>query len=845
MSDLEVIKELEILLNFEFGKKISLQECNVLELGSRGYVLNDKCEVISVSFYDCNIDKLYEISKLLSEFRFLTKVNFLANKISDISPLKTLPQIEELELSGNQIVNIECLEHLQMLSKVGLLKNKINDISTIKKLNNIKELSLGLNSISDITGILHLTNIKFLDMRFNNIKIIPNSIINFIQNIVYEYKGINEGIFFEGNPLESPPISIVKQGKAAIKQWFEQQEKYGKEIVYEAKILIVGEPDAGKTTLMKKLLDSNVAIPDKENQSTLGVNVIRNFKMPHPQNPDIELTVNIWDFGGQEIQYMLHQYFLTQDAQYIVVSDHRKENTRFDYWFQMIEMLGTTSSRIMVLKNRFKGAESAHPFARVQYRHDFPNLKIEDDELDLSETNEKWDNFRKKISESLIKLPVVGQENIKAWNRVRQQIEQKIEPYIGITEFYKMARTEGMDSDSDIELMLDYFRKIGVVVYFAEDSQLASTVFLNPNWITQAIYAALSIKNVDYTTGCFNKQWLFDFWQQQGYNKPERGDLLKLMQKDKFDICYPLPTNPDIFMVPLLLKTDMPENAFEYKDMLQLRYAYEGFMPFGIMSRLIVRLHKYIYNQTVWQRGAILVYENHTKAEINFPYGKNEIQIKITGKQKKEFRAVIKSELDTIVSQFPYIPKIQIPCICATCRNSNEPYFHLYSKLIDRREKGIKKVECNNSYQDVDLVELINGIDFTDFKRLLLDENFDDFFNLMKSKFAGISYQTRKKKQTEADYQEKFHLILKENGLDTEVEHATSDGRIDNVVRIASNLYIFECKTSESAQDAINQINEKEYALKFQYDFENIYIFGVKFGNRNIEDYKYENLSKK
>ncbi len=154
-------------------------------------------------------------------------------------------------------------------------------------------------------------------------------------------------------------------------------------------------------------------------------------------------------------------------------------------------------------------------------------------------------------------------------------------------------------------------------------------------------------------------------------------------------------------------------------------------------------------------------------------------------------------------------------------------------------------MECNNSYQDVDLVELINGIDFTDFKRLLLDENFDDFFNLMKSKFAGISYQTRKKKQTEADYQEKFHLILKENGLDTEVEHATSDGRIDNVVRIASNLYIFECKTSESAQDAINQINEKEYALKFQYDFENIYIFGVKFGNRNIEDYKYENLSKK
>jgi len=643
----------------------------------------------------------------------------------------------------------------------------------------------------------------------------------------------------ENIDIQNIPPEIFQQGQEAIKNYLIQKEKYGKETVYEAKILIVGEPDAGKTTLMKKLLDSNVIIPDNEQVSTLGVHVERNFKIPHPQKSEIELSVNIWDFGGQEIQYMLHQYFLTKDSQYIVVSDHRKENTRFDYWFQMIEMLGTSSSRIMVLKNRFKDALSAHPFARVQYRHDFPNLKIEDDELNLSETNEKWDNFRKKLAESLIKLPVVGQENIKVWNRVRQQIEQKNEPYIGITEFYKMAHTEGMDSDDDIELMLDYFRKIGVVVYFAEDSQLAGTVFLNPNWITQAIYAALSIKNVDYTSGCFNKQWLFNFWQQQGYNKPERDDLLKLMQKDKFDICYPLPTNPNIYMVPLLLKTDMPENAFEYKEMLQLRYTYEGFMPFGIMSRLIVRLHKYIYNETVWQRGAILVYENYTKAEINFPYSKNEIQIKITGKQKKEFRAIIKSELDTIVSQFPYVPKIQIPCICATCRNSNEPNFFTYEELITLRDFKEEYIQCRKKLPSsmVRVTEIINGIDFTNFQRLLLDENFEEFFRLMKIKFAGISYQTRKKKQTEADFQEKFHLILKENGLNTEVEHATSDGRIDNLIRIGYNIYIFEHKLNKSAQIALDQIIAKEYDMKFQTEYEKIYLIGVNFSKGNIEGF--------
>ncbi len=73
------------------------------------------------------------------------------------------------------------------------------------------------------------------------------------------------------------PPEIAKQGEAAIKQWFAQQEKYSTETVYEAKILIVGEPKAGKTTLMKKLLNADVQIPDSEQYSTLGISVGRGF----------------------------------------------------------------------------------------------------------------------------------------------------------------------------------------------------------------------------------------------------------------------------------------------------------------------------------------------------------------------------------------------------------------------------------------------------------------------------------------------------------------------------------------------------------------------------------------
>jgi len=648
--------------------------------------------------------------------------------------------------------------------------------------------------------------------------------------------------------LQNIPPEIAAQGHEAIKNYFAQQEKYSKETVYEAKILIVGEPKAGKTTLMKKLQNADVQIPDNEQYSTLGISVVRGFKIPHPTLPDVEITANIWDFGGQEIQYMLHQYFLSRDALYVVVSDGRSETSKFEYWFQMIEMLGTSSSRIVVLVNRFKDATGVNPFARVQYRRDFPSLNTADDELDLSETGESWWNFRKLLAESLAKLPIIGQSNIKVWNSIRRKIEQSTEPYISTKEFYKLSHAEGLELDTEIELMLDYFNRIGVVIYFAEDAYLANTVFLNPNWITEAIYMVLSNKNMDYKQATFKRQWLFDFWQSKGYKNYECADLLNLMQKNKFDICYPLSNDNEQFMVPSILRTDMPENVFEYKNMLQLRYTYDGFMPFGIISRLIVRLYHYIDNQIVWQRGAVLKYENQTRAEITYPYGKNEIQIRITGTRKKEFRAIIKSELDLIVSQFPNKPEIDIPCICPSCIKSNEPNFFTYKELLTLKEFKEEYIQCRKKLPStmVSVTEIINGIDFTNLRRLLLDENFDEFFNLMKTKFADISYQTQKEKLSEGDYQREFHLILKENGVGTsEVEHGTSDGRIDNLIRIGNNVYIFELKLDKAAELALNQIIAKEYHQKFQSEYDKIYLIGVNFSSktRNIENFKVEKVN--
>jgi GTPase SAR1 family protein len=133
----------------------------------------------------------------------------------------------------------------------------------------------------------------------------------------------------DGNPIENPPMEVIEQGNQAILDYFRDLETQGTEKLNEAKLIIVGEPGAGKTSLMETLLNPEFKLcPDTE--TTLGITVSEGWEFPHPQKPDTPFTTNIWDFGGQQIQYMTHQFFLTPGAAYVLVSaNDRKEPTNF------------------------------------------------------------------------------------------------------------------------------------------------------------------------------------------------------------------------------------------------------------------------------------------------------------------------------------------------------------------------------------------------------------------------------------------------------------------------------------------------------------------------------------
>lgn len=83
------------------------------------------------------------------------------------------------------------------------------------------------------------------------------------------------------------------------------------------------------------------------------------------------------------------------------------------------------------------------------------------------------------------------------------------------------------------------------------------------------------------------------------------------------------------------------------------------------------------------------------------------------------------------------------------------------------------------------------------------------------------------------------YLLYKLLGFYTHTEYKTRDGRIDAVVSTPRYVYVFEFKMDESPENALRQIDSKEYPLPFSADGRKLFKIGVEFTSkeRRIKDY--------
>ena len=326
--------------------------------------------------------------------------------------------------------------------------------AAIGQLTALKELVLGSNQLTALpTEIGQLRALRWLDL--------------------------------SGNPLEVPPPEVADKGIRAIRDYFRQLEDEGKDYLYEAKLLIVGEAGAGKMTLARKIQDANCPLPGEE-ETTRGIDVGRwDFRMEDGQT----FRVNIWDFGGQEIYHATHQFFLTRRSLYVLVADARREDTDFYYWLNLVELLSDNSPLLIV--NNVRGGRQRQIPER-QLRGEFSNLK-EVLTTDLAYNPDGLAEVVREVKHQIVRLPHVGTGLPKTWTRVRQALETlgETRPYISRDEYLDICRQNGFSRDEDMLQLSGYLHDLGVCLHYQEDPLLGKTVILKPEWATGAVYKVL------------------------------------------------------------------------------------------------------------------------------------------------------------------------------------------------------------------------------------------------------------------------------------------------------------------------------------------------------------------
>lgn len=114
----------------------------------------------------------------------------------------------------------------------------------------------------------------------------------------------------------------------------------------------------------------------------------------------------------------------------------------------------------------------------------------------------------------------------------------------------------------------------------------------------------------------------------------------------------------------------------------------------------------------------------------------------------------------------------------------------------------------------------------------------EQFMQRLDTLFASGDYQIAG--DAELYFQNAVWVIFKMIGFYTEVEHHTTDGRMDMLIKTKDYIYILEFKLDKSAEEALLQIVDKQYAKSYEHDGRHIYKIGVNFSTqtRRIEGWK-------
>lgn len=131
------------------------------------------------------------------------------------------------------------------------------------------------------------------------------------------------------------------------------------------------------------------------------------------------------------------------------------------------------------------------------------------------------------------------------------------------------------------------------------------------------------------------------------------------------------------------------------------------------------------------------------------------------------------------------------------------------------------------------------------FWRALKKDDIELALTEMKTYFASLPYIEGFKKKleevatVEGFYEWSMYLIFSMLNVYVQTQVKCAGGRADMVVHMPNTTYVFELKINGTAQQALDQINSRNYAIPYQTEGKNVVKVGINFSTetKNIVDW--------
>jgi len=657
-----------------------------------------------LSLLDLNSNELGELPREIAHLEKLEELNLSSNHLSGLPPeIARLRHLAELNLSSNDLRELPAeIARLGKITRLYLSFNRLREVPReIAQFEKLNILDLSANELEKLPPeIAQLGNLTVLYLDSNHLSEIPKEIIKLDKLI---HLDLNK------NPLSFPPLEIASQGLSAVRDYLKKSGKGG-QTLYEGKILIVGQGGVGKTCLANRLLQNKYV----ENQpSTEGID-IRSWKIEAPDGTGTRMTLNVWDFGGQEIYHATHQFFLTQRSLYVLVWDARQEEefSRIDYWLNIIRSFAEDSP-IMIVMN--KADERTKDLNLKNLRDRCP--QITGSEKVSARNGAGIDSLRQFIADQAWNLPLMGTFWPSSWLNVRRILKATSKYHVSYKSYLKVCGKLDID-EGEARTLSRYLHDLGILLHFQNDILLKNTLILKPEWGTDAVYKVLDARIVRKRNGVLYGSDLPKIWKNRTlYPKDKYPTILRLMVN--FELAFPFDSNSSTnsgFIVAEFLPTTEPD--YEWKPVLPLEFEYHyEFLPAGVMTRVIVRMNEFLMERgeekLCWREGAYFKYgETQAMVRVN-TYVKIAV-IQTRGPRKQEFLSIIRSHFEAIhqsISKLRF--KESIPCRCMPdCK-----YGFDYNFLLKCEEKGIKEVICEENADYSRVRTLLDRIEKHEFRQ--------------------------------------------------------------------------------------------------------------------------------